>query len=386
MSFRRLQRHAILGIAFISVGLMGTQCPFGLSVRAFLDLHASDVDRYVGEFVPATSEPAGEWVKHTYDTLAGDGPICIAGGAFTAFTRARDPHKVAIFLNGGGACWQDFYFCSITASGSPPGPSGIFADSFDAGGGNIIENPLADWSMVFVSYCDGSVFGGDNTVVDPGFPGGVRHHRGLRNVTAAIDLAKDEFPNAKKILLSGSSAGGYGVAGVSPFVVRFVYGNIPRLYVFNDSGPAVTNLAQPAAIAARVNDWAYTQFIPSTCTDCTVDKQPAELVEWMLENDGQVREALYSTDGDATIRFFLSIPTQAEYRDLLLDTHDPIHAAFPNRYKRFIRSGSSQHTALGGNLFYTAEIDGVPLHEWTGDFVDQKFGWIDLIEDFIPLP
>lgn len=387
MDSRMWKRASILVIAVGASALMGAKCPLGLNLQAYKDLHDAGVDRYVGQFTPASSEPAGDWVKHTFDTDGGNGPICIDGSPLTVFTRARDPKKLVIFLDGGGACWQGFYFCDFTANADPPGPGGIFADSYDDGMGTVIDNPLADWSMMFVSYCDGSVFGGDNELADASFPGGpTRYHRGVRNVTAAIDLAKAEFPSAHQVLLSGSSAGGYGVTGPAPFIVRFVFGNLIRFSVFNDSGPAVTNLAQVSTIATRVNDWAYTQFVPASCTACTTDAQPAELVNWMLENDGSVREALYSTDGDATIRFFLGFLTQVQYRDLLLSTHDPIHAAFPKRYNRFIRSGSSQHTSLGGSLFYTAEIDGVPLYQWTDDFIRKNPGWVDLVEDFIPLP
>jgi hypothetical protein len=43
--------------------------------------------------------------------------------------------------------------------------------------------------------------------------------------------------------------------------------------------------------------------------------------------------------------------------------------------------------ALQSDLLYTEEIDGVALHEWTGDFVKARiFRWKDLVEDFIPLP
>jgi hypothetical protein len=387
MDSRIWKRGSILVLATAASALMGAKCPFGLSLQAYEELHDAGVDRYVGDFTPATSEPAGEWVKHTFDTDGTDGPICIDGSPLTVFTRLRNPFKLVIFLDGGGACWQGFYFCDFTANANPPGPGGIFADSYDAGGGSTIENPLADWSMMFVSYCDGSVFSGDNELADASFPvSPTRYHRGVRNVTAAIDLAKAEFPLAHRVLLAGSSAGGYGVTGPAPAIVRFVFGNLIRFFIFNDSGPAVSNLDQPGTIATRVNDWAYTQFVPASCTDCTTDKQPAELVEWLLENDSTVREALYSTDGDAVIRFFLGFLSQVEYRDLLLTTHDPIHAAFPRRYNRFIRSGSSQHTSLVGNLFYTAEIDGVPLYQWTDDFVHRDPGWIDLVEDFIPLP
>ena len=387
MTFRSARSLAILLLAFLSVSMLGTQCPLGLKLSAFLDLHQSGVDRYIGKFEPATSEPAGDWTKYTYDTEGGDGPICIDGSPFTVFTRERDPHKVVIFLNGGGACWQNFYFCSFQASGSPPPDVGMFASSFDDNG-NVIQNPLADYSMVFVSYCDGSVFGGDNTVTDPSFTagGGVRHHRGVRNVTAAIDLAHHEFPFASKVVLSGSSAGGFGTAGVSPFIVRFDYGNLVKFYVLNDSGPAITNLAQTSTIQTRVNDWAYTQFTPSSCTDCTTDKQPVELVEWMLQNDASVRLSLYSTDADQTIRFFLSVPTQAAYRSLLLNTWDPINAEFPTRMKRYIRSGSGAHTMLGDARYYTTVVNGTRLSDWVGGFVNQQSTWKDIVQDLIPSP
>jgi hypothetical protein len=61
-------------------------------------------------------------------------------------------------------------------------------------------------------------------------------------------------------------------------VTRFSFGNSPRLYVLNDSGPAVVNLAEPSDVQARLDDWAYGQFFPSSCTDCTTDKQPAEIL------------------------------------------------------------------------------------------------------------
>ena len=159
------------------------------------------------------TEDAGDgWEKHTFDTDGGDGPICIAGTPFASFTRQGNPTKLIIFLDGGGACWQDFYFCSVLAGDETPGDAGgIFTDSFDTGS-EIIDNPFADYSILFASYCDGSVWAGDNDVVDANFPfGPVRFHRGLRNVTAALDLAKAEFPQARQILMTGSSAGGFGI-------------------------------------------------------------------------------------------------------------------------------------------------------------------------------
>jgi hypothetical protein len=94
----------------------------------------------------------------------------------------------------------------------------------------------------------------------------------------------------------------------------------------------------------------------------------------------------YSTDGDATNRFFTSVPTQAIYRDLILTQHGILNAAHPRRYKRFIRSGDDEHTALQRPTFYLGADNGYPLWLWTGNFHVPTPFWIDIVEDFVPLP
>ena len=380
---RRMKPAALALVALALQGVFASQASAvdprgfarlpGLDPQARKELFDAGVNKYVGQFLPSASEEIGDWTRYSYDTQDGAGPTCIAGSEFAVFHQDRDPNKLMIILDGGGACWQNFYFCDVTADSNPPA-GGIFADS-----GAGIDNPLADWSKVFVTYCDGSVFSGDNTVIDANFPGGVRHHRGLRNLTAGLELARSLHPAAKKVLLGGISAGGFGVAGIAPGVYRFVFPPAARLYVLNDSGPALTNPAQVAAINARVNDWAYTQFIPPSCTDCDPFNQPAELLEWTLEHDSGYKGALYSSDNDSTIRFFIGIGAAPAYRNLLLSVHDPINEAFPDRYKRFIRP-SSAHTAIAGNLYYTATSNGNLLYQWIADFVHDAAGWVDTVQ------
>ena len=372
-------------------GEPGGQMAFGLHPHAMLELEASGVDKYMGEFSPVFSEEiGGGWTRHVFDREEGAGPVCIAGTPYTAFTREGNPAKLLIFLQGGGACWQDFYFCNILADALPPplaGPhSGVWVDSFDTGSEEI-PNPLADWSVVYLPYCDGSVFTGDNDVADPNFPfSPVRFHRGLRNVTAGIDLAAATFPNASRVLVTGSSAGGVGAASLTPFLARFAWGNTAQLMVFNDAGPIAINLDEVAAIQARAADWQFGQFYPASCSECDDLGQGTAIVDWRLENDRTIREAFYSTDGDATNRFFLNVPTQAQYRDLIVTEHDLLNEAYPDRYRRFIRSGDDEHTALQRPTFYLGEADGVPLDVWTGDFLVPRPFWIDIVEDFVPVP
>jgi hypothetical protein len=109
-------------------------------------------------------------------------------------------------------------------------------------------------------------------------------------------------------------------------------------------------------------------------------------VKWRLDNDSTIREAFYETDGDSTNRFFASVPSRADYRDLVLTEHGALHDAHPNRYKRFIVGGDDSHTALQSSLFYSQDANGVPLREWTDDFLAPRASWVDLVEDFVPLP
>jgi hypothetical protein len=389
--FSTLRNIGLLGLVLAFSMGMGNTC--GLSPQAFSELSDAGVDKYIGEFTPVSSADVGDgWTKHTFDTDGGNGPICIAGTAFSVFTRAGNPSKLLIFEQGGGACWQDFYNCNVLAEAQEPPVARVGIWDFDSK-----DNPFADYSIVYMPYCDGSVFSGDNDVFDPAFgqaigvPAAVvRFHRGLRNQTAGMDLARATFPNASQITLAGSSAGGVGVAGFAPFLARFEFGNQSKLTVFNDAGPVATNLDAVDDIAARQADWQFDQFYPASCTECDAFGQSTAIIDWRLRNDSTIREAFYETDGDATNRFFLDLlppnGTQQDYRDLILAEHGALNATAPGRYKRFIVSGDNSHTALQSPLFYTQEVDGVLLNEWTDDFLVPRPFWVDLVQDFIPAP
>ncbi len=200
------------------------------------------------------SEDVGDgWTKHTFDPAGGDGPICIAGTPYSVFTRGGNPSRLLIFEQGGGACWQDFYNCNVLSEAQEPPTGRVGIWDFDSQ-----DNPFADYSIVYMPYCDGSVFSGDNDVFDPAFGAAIgvpqaviRFHRGMRNQSAGIDLAKAMFPHPGRITLAGSSAGGVGVAGFAPFLARLVYGNQVKLTVVNDAGPVTVNLAATDDIAAQ---------------------------------------------------------------------------------------------------------------------------------------
>lgn len=379
LTFKRL---ATMGAVLATAALMGSSAlagSKGISDAALQELSDAGVDKYLGQFTPVSTEDVGDgWTKHTFDSDGGDGPICIAGTDYSVYTRRGASNHLLIFEQGGGACWQDFYFCNILAEDqAPPGPrEGIF--DFDSP-----DNPLADYNILYMPYCDGSVFSGDNTVVDPSFPfGPVRFHRGLRNQSAGMDVAKAFKKKPRKVLIAGSSAGGVGAAGFAPFLARFVYGNKIKLFVFNDAGPVTINPDALGAINARAADWDFEKFYPPSCTECDALGDATEVIKWRLDNDSGIREAIYETDADFTNRFFLGLlGDQPKFRQLVVDGHGEINEEFPKRYRRFIVAGDQSHTALQTSLFYTQDADGLLLNKWTDKFLQKKNKfWIDIVE------
>ena len=419
----------------------------GLNADALGELQDAGVDKYLGTAV-ATKSDYGVWTKHMFDPLytpddtypsgvRPDGPACIAGTEYSVFTREGDPKKLLIFLQGGGACWQGFYNCNVLAEDQSPPADGPFPGVFDS---TMADNPFADYSVIYMPYCDGSTFGGDNDVNDPdwqayiegelelppGFGPPTRHHRGLRNVSAGMEVAADMFPRAKQITVMGHSAGGVGAAAFAPFLTRFVFGNNTKLTVYNDAGPIAVNLGiglPPGngsfpfgcadfpclSVVARAFDWQFQQFYPQSCIDdgrCNPFGQQTGIINWRLENDSTIREGFYETDSDRTNRFFAqgdgSLMDPQDYRNLILTEHGALNEAYPRRYKRFIVSGDDTHgavqvTAVTPNFpflqpfsFYTQEANGTPLTQWASEFVrigqrQSRFGWKDIVEDYVPV-
>ena len=424
---KRNKRLFLTVCLFITPGLALAD-ESGLNADAMSELQAAGVDKYLGTSRSAAIDH-GVWTKHVFDPRytpdatypAGfrpDGPACIAGTEYSVFTRKGDPKKLLIFLQGGGACWQNFYNCNILAEDQAPPKDGPFPGVFDP---TASSNPFADYSVIYMPYCDGSTFGGDNDVNDVNFPFfPTRHHRGLRNVSAGMDVAGQMFPRAKQITVMGHSAGGVGAAAFAPFLARFVFGNNTKLTVYNDAGPIAVNLGTPPgaggpdipwlSVFARQNDWQFQQFYPQSCIDdgrCNAFGQQTGIIAWRLDNDSTIREGFYETDSDRTNRFFAqgdgSLMDPLDYRELILTEHGALNEAYPRRYKRFIVSADDTHGAVQVTAptpsfpfpqpfsFYTQEANGTRLTKWASELVrigqrQSQFGWKDIVEDYVPVP
>jgi hypothetical protein len=156
---------------------------------------------------------------------------CSDGSPYSFHVRRADPERLLVYLNGGGACWTD-ETCDRTKGIKPP--STTYRVTAGPGSGNDPreyngvfaldepENPLREWSQVFVSYCTGDVHFGNKNATYKGKDGDTFtvHHNGRANAEAALAYIANKMPTPKKILVAGGSAGSVASPAYTPLIAR----------------------------------------------------------------------------------------------------------------------------------------------------------------------
>lgn len=338
----------------------------GFDSRARAELEQIGVGRYLGKFSPEKVDELSNG-QITYEFApSDDGPVCMYGDPFRVTVRDTGSPDLLVYLQGGGACWSKL--CAANESAS----FGVMPIGWTDG--NVEDNPLGAFNVVFVSYCDGSVFSGDNLIHGPGGEI-VRRHRGLANLSAALDIALERFPAPERIVLAGSSAGGYGTI-LGTAVVRLAYPETP-LFVINDAGLGLTNPEDPSIVEAATNEWKVGALVPPSCKGCLESGQFTSVIDWGLAHDPTLRVGVFSSYEDFVISGVFLQMEAADFRELVLQETGKLHQAHPKRFQRFLVDGAS-HTAVVG--FYDTSVNDTLLVDWVDAMLSGDPGWRDLLE------
>jgi hypothetical protein len=234
---------------------------------------------------PLPTADAGSW---TY--VAVDGAICRDGSPAGFFYKpsATSPNLM-IFMEGGGVCFD--VFCTLNPAnvnervtgetiadavanqpnGTPqqvpqtPPPGGIFS--------NDPRNPAADWNMVYIPYCTGDVFAGTRRGADAGSYG-IQQFVGYENTTLFFSRIIPTFPKPDAVILTGSSAGGFGALfNAQKLADGYLDFRGPgarmRFIAVSDSGPTFDDPYLGACLQKQWRDlWGLDAALPQDCAGC----------------------------------------------------------------------------------------------------------------------
>ena len=314
----------------------------------------------------------------TWTWIPVDGAICRDGSATgigVSVGTATD--KLMIYLEGGGACFNaltcgmnptkygkaDFTSAFVGASATHAS-AGIFNRGF-------AQNPVKDWTFVYVPYCTGDVHAGNHP--DQTLTGvtGKQQFVGYVNVGKDLQRIVPSFPGLTKVLLTGVSAGGFGAA--SNYVqVAQAFGSVP-VYEIDDSGPPMPDPYNPKCLLTdQVNLWGFDKTILKDCgADCSdLGTFPLDFAKHVGKTYPNVPFGLIeSTDDGVITQFFgfganncsvtvpMTVPA-ATFTAGLTAVQTALQG-FPN-FGSFIfgdpgAANATQHTSLGGDSTFQSE-------------------------------
>jgi hypothetical protein len=313
---------------------------------------------------PSSAEfdaPRGEWTQVVVDRGRW-GTMCGDGSDYAFWVRLAPEgarlDRVVIGLQGGGVCLFEAD-CAARRESSP----GLFTAMDDAPGETGIasndpaESPFADWTKVFLPYCNQDVFAGGGVVEQLGAVSVPRY--GAVNLRAALEMVRNVLwremdaaggagfrPDELVALFGGWSAGGYGTM----YNYHWLLDDLqwPRTAAFPDAGMALDNgsiLGVSGLGPVKIPAWGALPNLPPYCFagDCAVGGVIYTAIAPRLRQVPEQQMLVLSNQKDET-----------QQRDAFFD--DEAH--FINTMRREYCT----HKDLNGIQFYLTGVSDQSVH------------------------
>jgi hypothetical protein len=359
-----------------------------------------------------------------FDVLANETTGLPEDNSFKFYVKPGRSNNMLIYFNGGGACWnhatcvdslalnaipdqRSTYNPSINETNSPIDAGGIFDDSNR-------KNPFRHWTKVFIPYCTGDLHIGSNDMIYrdllgtiPGSNGYVKiQHRGFDNFMAVREWLKVHYGAKKhapkKLLVAGSSAGGYGASINFPYLQA----------AFPSAQTSLISDAAAGILSAGFVDSAFTfdqaWLVENTLAPLfsqflghySADSLNADMMGALASSYPNSRFAQYSTAMDAVQVLFYKMSDQIDQGNLnpstwglttadylyflewngrMVTSYEELAAGLAN-YQYYIADGT-EHTVLTDEFatetslhpFYTQQsADGIKFRKWLYRFAMER--------------
>lgn len=331
----------------------------------------------IGLAVVLAPAPAfGQWTT----IVPGGDTMCSDGSTYRFFVHQGDPSKLLVEFEGGGGCWsggtceQDIYTKRVTTDLEGARIAGQLPGIYDR---SNLQNPLRDFTHVYIPYCTGDLHWGNATtsyVTSTGRPLVVQH-KGGANASAAVSWAEANVPAPAELVVAGCSAGGYGAALWSAELARTYPG--ARMTELADSAAGVV----PAGFLSTVlASWGVSRAWPSFIPSLSLDRiDPATLSLPSLYSAvaaffPRATFAQFNTRNDTVQTFFYVLakgvitPTDGiDWSNGMNANVTNLSATTPN-FRSYVASGN-EHCVINKPSLYTTTSGGRRFVDWLRDLV-----------------
>jgi Pectinacetylesterase len=270
-----------------------------------------------------------------------------------------------VYFEGGGACW-DYTSCVILNS-STHGPFGKAQWTANAGqfnGGPFdrtrAANPFAASTFVFIPYCTGDLHAGNNVQRYTGPGTHVIHHVGRKNAEAFVARLAATWPHASRVVVSGTSAGGFG-ATLNYALFRGAF-PAAKMDLIDDAGPLLEGEGINSGLrTAWFSVWKLGEVVDPLCPTCRTDLSGMyAALAARYPND---RLALLSVLTDPVISLYFALSLDQFQTDLLATVKDRFE---PTTNARAYLLAGTQHGLLPATASTSAPTPtgNVLLESW----------------------
>ena len=321
-----------------------------------------------GNGAPATAASSAADANGWVD-IAPEGTTCWDGSPWHFWYRGGNADKLAIWFEGGGACWTAAQcdsegkptFQTKAAVGQPP-LNGLFDRQ-------RTNNPLRDFSVVLLPYCTGDVHIGRRTIDYRRADGTTFRfaHEGRRNTLAALEWLKSRGFDPRTLFVGGESSGAIAAA----FWAAEAGNRWPaaQLVVLGDSAGGYRSLGANGVL----RQWGVLDELPDLPAYADRDRVYFEsFYIATAQAHPTARLAQVNFADDAVQRRFMTLlgtPVKQLTKPLTCNLNE-VRIDAPG-FRSFIYPGT-QHVMLRTDAMYSTRCEGQSLASWVDDLIAGK--------------
>ena len=303
--------------------------------------------------------------------------------------------KTMVYFEGGGACWDNFTCSFPLGTGLPapvlraagparhrPGDDGWRLQGRPGQPGQGLEHrlhPVLQRRHPHRIDESGSI----TTSVSRSFPVGTPftlQHRGFDNFMSVLAWMKASGDKPQQILVTGSSAGGYGATANFPWIAETF--KSARVSLLADASQGVTTTAFDTGTPGR-NSW-NPQLAPWVFGPPPSAARGGELISLLAAAYPQSKIAQFTTPLDGVQIGFYGVMKQfygpggscpnpaADWNQQMLADLKPTTASTPN-FRHYVAAGN-YHTIMRSPLYYTEARPGPNFAGWLGNMLADQGG------------